>query len=395
MHSLYLDHNSTTPIDSRVADSMLECYRAGYANPASQHAAGRRARRVLEDARESIAEILGAAPPDRVIFTSGGTESNNLAIRGLPASAGRILVSSIEHPSADAAALHLRSRGCDVRHLPVDQGGRLDVARAEEWICADDVRLVTVMLGNNETGVLQPVREVAALCARHGVPMHTDAVQVVGKLPVDFRELGVTALSLSAHKFHGPRGIGALILRGDANLQPLLWGGFQQAGLRPGTESVALAVGMRTALQLWQQEAEQRANRMRRLRDRLETVLVNAPLRVVVNGLEPRLPHTTNVSFPGLDRQALLMALDQAGVHCSTGSACASGSSEPSPVLLAMRCPPDVVAGSLRISLGAQTTATDVDQAADRILSVAQRLGHQAQSRNSPGPPRGPVPKPL
>ena len=204
---------------------------------------------------------------------------------------------------------------------------------------------------------------------------HTDAVQAVGKLPVDFDELGVDALSLTAHKFHGPRGIGALLLRGGVRLAPILFGGFQQQALRPGTESVALAVGMRRALELWHAEAEERAQRMRGCRDGLERLLLAGCPELVINGIgAERVPHCSNVSFPGCDRQALLIALDQAGICCSTGSACASGSSEPSPVLLAMGCSEPVVEGSLRISLGATTTLAEIEQAAKIILENRSKL---------------------
>ena len=231
------------------------------------------------------------------------------------------------------------------------------------------------MLANNETGVLQPIGELAKLCAEREIPLHTDAVQVAGKLPLHFRDLGASAMTITAHKFHGPRGIGALIVRHGVKLNPLLHGGFQQAGFRPGTEDVALAIGMFTALQLWQREAAERAARMAQLRDRLEAQLLVGDANVVINGAAAtRLPHTTNIAFVGLNRQALLMALDLAGVACSTGSACASGSSEPSPVLLAMGCAEGVVEGSLRLSLGATTTPAEVDEAARRILLTVNEL---------------------
>jgi cysteine desulfurase len=231
------------------------------------------------------------------------------------------------------------------------------------------------MLANNETGVLQPVGELAKLCAEHEIPLHTDAVQVAGKLPLDFRQIGASAMTVTAHKFHGPRGIGALVVRHGVQLAPLLHGGFQQAGLRPGTEDVALAIGMFTALELCQKEASQRASRMTALRDRLEAQLLAGDPRAVVSGARaPRLPHTSNIAFVGVNRQALLMALDLAGVACSTGSACASGSSEPSPVLRAMGCDDEVVEGALRVSLGATTTAAEVDEGARRILLTVQEL---------------------
>jgi cysteine desulfurase len=328
----------------------------------------------------------------------------------------RLIISNIEHPSVVGPALELQRRGdCTLQRARVTGDGVVDVEHLRELVFAASKggqaahgtqagrrSVISVMLANNETGVLQPLSEIGSLvrechgqaselaranrpnaratedgCPWHpgSILIHTDAVQVAGKLPINFRELGVDALSISAHKFHGPRGIGALVVRHGVKLVPLHFGGFQQAGLRPGTEDVALASGMHMALRLWQQEADERAARMSRLRDRLEALLQAGDPTLVVNGQHAaRLPHTSNVSFPGLNRQALLMALDQAGVACSTGSACASGSSEPSPVLIAMGCETAVIEGALRLSLGATTTPAEVDEAARLILLCANDL---------------------
>ncbi len=362
-----------------------------YGNPQSQHQLGRRARQLLEDSREGIASILGAElfgrNPDRLIFTSGGTEANNLAIFGLTGgftarSPGRAsAISAIEHPSVARPAEVLSARGWRVDRLEVSSDGvvRLDgFPRLLDQ--SNPLRLVSVMLANNETGVIQPVGRLAELATDSGVPLHTDAAQVVGKVPVNFRALGVTALSCAAHKFHGPRGIGALLVRGDVKLEPLLWGGFHEQGLRPGTESVALAVGMFTALDIFQREQAARLDRLTRLRDRFETALRAGFPTVVIHGAAAdRLPNTTCAAFPGHDRQALVMALDLAGVACSTGSACASGSSEPSPTLLAMGLPKPLVESSLRFSLGATTTEAEIDEAAARILNCLTR--HSSRSR--------------
>jgi cysteine desulfurase len=231
------------------------------------------------------------------------------------------------------------------------------------------------MLGNNETGAMQPIVRLAAICDKAGTLLHTDGAQSVGKIPVHFRQLGVAAMTVAAHKFHGPRGIGALILRHGVELKSQLFGGFQQAGHRPGTEDVALAVGMHTALLVWQREADDRTRRMTALRDRLEHQLRDGWPDLVVHAAgAPRLPHTLCVAFPGLNRQALVMALDLAGVACSTGSACASGASDPSPTLVAMGCENAVLEGSIRLSLGATTTAADIDEAARRILLTVNNL---------------------
>ena len=379
MQPIYLDHNATAPILPEVAEAMAECYRRGDANPASSHALGRAARRVLEAARDAVGNILGAKlsgmDADQVIFTSGGTEANNLALRGLAGTQpAHAIISAIEHPSITGLAEQMQLEGWQISRLGVDSSGVVQVDRLEPLI-QSDTRLVAVMLGNNETGAIQPIAELAEICNRRGIPLHTDAAQAVGKIDVNFRSLGVTTMSVAAHKFHGPCGIGVLIIRQGVPLQPLLRGGFQQAGIRPGTEPVALAIGMQRALELWQQAAEPRETRLREFRDSLEAGLRRGWPNLVINSQSaPQLPHTSNVSFPGLDRQALLMALDQAGVACSTGSACASGSSDPSPVLLAMGLDQVVVEGSLRLSLGATTTAAQIDEAITRILTCCQRL---------------------
>ena len=272
---------------------------------------------------------------DRLIFTSGGTEANNLALRGSTTAPGQLIVSAIEHPSVLQTADFL------AHTEPIASGSRW-IPRAglrqPPWRKGSiRVRLVSVMLANHETGVLQPVEEMAAACREKAVLFHTDAVQAVGKIPLDFRRLDVDMLSFSAHKFHGPVGVGGLLLRHGLLPEPILHGGFQQRGIRPGTEPVALILGMRRALELWHRSASECARRLQRQRNRFEALLLQGLPGMAINGGEAaRVPHTTNISFAGADRQALLMALDLAGIACSTGSACASGSSEPSPVLRAM-----------------------------------------------------------
>lgn len=380
-----LDHNATTPIHPEVAQAMAECYGQGYGNAASSHRHGRRARQVLEEARESIGDMLGADTTgengDRIIFTSGGTEANNLALLGMALKPpGRVIISSVEHSSVAEAADELQRRGFDVQRARVDSRGMVEHAHFDELLTSE-TRLVSVMLANNETGVLQPIERLAEKCQRAGVPIHTDAVQAVGKIPVHFGNLSVTALTLTAHKFHGPRGIGALILKRRQPLDPLFFGGAQQRGLRPGTEPIELVVGLDWALRCWQRDARTRSVRMAALRDRLEELLRAAPIGAIVNGAgASRLPHTTNVAFPGLDCQATHMALDLAGVACSVGSACASGAPGPSPVLMAMRLPSEIIESSLRFSLGGFTTRQDVDVAAHRIIDAVERLRQNRQT---------------
>jgi len=392
MDCIYLDHNATTPTRPEVIEAMAECYRQGHANPASQHQLGQKARRVLEEAREAVAELLGAdlssSPPDRLIFTASGTEANNLAVLGIAKAASRqaaersgptagenqIVISAIEHASVIEPAEHLMENGWRLDMVSAHSDGVIRLDRLE-GLLGENTRLVSVMLGNHETGVLQPVDQVVALCQPRGIPVHTDAVQVVGKLPVNFRGLGVAAMSVAAHKFQGPLGIGALLLRPGVPVDPLLFGGHQQEGLRPGTESVALAVGMKTALELWRKEHEEHARRLTELRNRFENGLKQHLPDVVINGQAgPRLPHTSSVAFPGLDGQMLLMAFDLAGVACSVGSACSSGSTELSPTLRAMQLPHQIVASSLRFSLGATTTEAEIDEAVRRIVHVVQQL---------------------
>lgn len=383
-----LDQNATTPTHPEVVQAMAECYLNGYGNTASSHRHGRQARQVLENARESIGSILGtdtsSVSADRIILTSGGTEANNLALLGFAGSSpGRVIVSTVEHASVTGVANELERRGFDVQWLRVGTDGIVDEAHFHELL-TPETRLVSVMLANNETGVLQPVERLAARCNQLGIPIHTDAVQAVGKIPVQFQALQVTALTFTAHKFHGPRGIGALIVKRDRRIAPLLFGGSQQMGLRPGTEPVELATGLDWALRCWQRDAQTRAARMAALRDRFEELLRKADLGVVINGLgAPRLPHTSNIAFPGLDCQAVHMALDLAGVACSIGPACASGVSERSAVLMAMRLPTEIVESSLRFSLGAFTTREEIDTAAARIIDAIGRL-RQGRQRHDP-----------
>jgi cysteine desulfurase len=380
---IYLDHNATTPTRPEVVEAMATSGAAAYANPASQHRPGQQARRALEDAREAIAEILGAdlTPPrrDRLIFTSGGTEANNLAVLGIARAreeqSRRIVISAGEHQSVIEPAEHLLEQGWRLDTLGLTPQGVVRLEQLTPLLEGELPRLVSVQLANHETGVLQPVAEIAAICNRAGVPCHTDAVQVVGKLPVSFRDLDVSALSLSAHKFQGPPGIGALILRDGVPIAPLMFGGHQQDGLRPGTESVPLAVGMATALDLWAKEQDEHARRLTALHDRFESGLRAALPNIVVHGTDAkRLPQTSNIAFPGVDGEVLRMALDLGGVACSVGSACSSGSTELSPTLRAMELPNTLVSSSLRFSLGATTTEAEIDEAIRRIAHVCRQL---------------------
>ncbi len=380
---IYLDYNATTPMDPEVLEAMRPFFLTA-GNAESRHSFGRAARRGWDYAKETVARVLGAEPTE-VIFTSGGTEANNLAIFGLAGaetSPGHVVTSPIEHPAISEPICRLESAGFEVDRVPVDSQGLANAARIATTF-RDETRFVTLMLANNETGAIQPVDTLAALASARSIPIHTDAVQAVGRIPVHFHDLGVTTLAASAHKFHGPPGIGLLLVKSGVRLGSRLFGGGQQQGRRPGTVAVPLAVGLATALQKSHDQSAARIARWIDLRDRLETGLIAAlgPDQVIRNGPaenERRLPQTLNIGFRGLDGDAILMQLDMAGIAASLGSACASGSSRPSPVLMAMRVPDDRLRSSVRFSLGAPTTEAEVDEAIARIVQVMSRI-EQAQ----------------
>ncbi len=358
MTPLDLDHNASSPLRPAAAAAMRAC--DGVGNPASGHAAGRAARRLLEDARERVAGLLGAHP-DEVIFTSGATEANNLAVFGL-APGKSLAVSAIEHPCVVEPVRQLERGGAVVHWLPVDAVGRVDVAAIPA-----DAGLVALMLANHETGAVQPVADVRA-------PVLCDGAQAVGKMPVRFRQLGVAALTASAHKFGGPAGVGLLLLKRGTAFAPQWFGGHQQGGRRPGTEPVALAVGLAAALG----EAVERMDATRAAWTRQRRFLVEHLFTSILNGPpldDPGvLPNTVNLSFPGCRTDLLLMALDLAGVRASGGSACSSGSLLPSPVLAAMGVPDDVLRSAVRFSLGPDSTDAMVADAAGRIAACVRRI---------------------
>jgi cysteine desulfurase len=382
--AIYLDHNATTRIAPEALEAMAGVLRAGLGNPSSPHGSGRRARRLLEDAREEILELVGASSGDRLIFTSGGTEANNLAVRGLGAENQGILVSSIEHPSVLEPARQQAAAGRRVGYLPADLQGTLRIDLLEMML--DGVGLVSAMAANNETGARQPIAQVARICRSRGVVCHTDAVQAVGKTRARFTELGVDAMTISAHKLHGPPGIGALVCRRGLPVRPLLSGGSQQERIRPGTESVPLAVGMCAALRSWMQRQDEHIAHLRELRDRFEARLLASDPTIVVHaaGAE-RLANTSNLAFPGIDRQALLMAADLEGLECSTGSACASGAPQTSSVLAAMGVPETLRASSLRFSFGISQGVAEVEMAAERILRIIKQLRSKVPPRSMAG----------
>jgi cysteine desulfurase len=371
MRPIYLDNSASTPVLPAVWEAMLPFLAETFANPASSHSAGRAARRALEDAREKTAALLGAAA-DEVIFTSGATEANNLAIFGVVHNSAHILTSPIEHPCVLEPLRQLEEQGCTVDMLPVNRRGVVEAAAVRERL-RPNTELVAVMLANHETGAVQPIRDIAGMLPA-STALHCDAAAAAGKLAISFHDLGVATLTISAHKFHGPKGVGALLVRRGRRLQPRMWGGHQQQGRRPGTEPVALAAGLSKALELAVAEREQRVARVHALRERFLAALFSLAAPVVINGSADGLPHTLNVSFPGCKADVLLMNLDLAGVACSTGSACSSGSLLPSPVLRAMQVSDDVLHSAMRFSFSHLLEFDEVDEAAKRIAAAAQRL---------------------
>jgi cysteine desulfurase len=375
---IYLDHNATTPLDPEALEAMRP-YFLSAGNAESRHSAGRRARRAWEDSRELVASILGAYP-DEVVFTSGGTEANNLAIFGLlgpTAEPGHCVSSPIEHPAVAEPIAYLKAAGFHVDHPQVSQEGLADAELIASCF-TDRTQFSTLMLANNETGAIQPLERLCELARAHGINVHTDAVQAVGRIPVNFHALGATTLAASAHKVHGPPGVGILLVRRGVKLRSRLFGGGHQQGRRPGTIAVPLVIGLATALKRWHLEAVARISRWTKLRDRLESGLISAlgADRVVRNGPSDstlRLPQTVSLGFTGVDGDALLLQLDLLGVAVSLGAACASGSTRPSPTLLAMRVPDARLRSSVRFSLGVGTTEAEIEEAICRtVYAVAQ-----------------------
>jgi cysteine desulfurase len=357
-----------------VIDEVARVWRSSWANPGSRHSAGRAARSVLESSRERLASLLNADPAE-IVYTSGATEANNLAIAGLASSTtGVVALLPGEHPSIEEPAAALTTRGWTRVALPIDPDGQIDDTRLDDldW---PTVRLVAVVLAHSETGVIRRLDALAERCRAHRIPLHIDAVQAVGKMPLSFAELPAASLSVAAHKFGGPRGVGALVVRKGVRLTPQLLGGLQENQRRAGTESPALTHGMATALDLRLRDLTNDVTEMTWLRDAFEQRLLDGCRPAHVHAREvQRLPNTSNIAFPGCDSDSLLAALDLAGVCCSIGSACASGSTEPSPILVAMGCPPEILNSSVRFSLGPSTTESELNEAAERIRQVVAKL---------------------
>lgn len=379
MAPVYLDHNATTPLDPRVRAAMVPWLGERFGNPSSLHRRGRQAREAVDGARAHVARLIGGRP-EEVVFAASGTEANNTVVTtaGLRAGgSGRLVISALEHPSIRVAAERLGAAGMEVVTVPPGADG---VVAAERFAAelTPDTRLACLMLANNEVGTLQPVAEVARECRRRGVPFLTDAVQAVGKVPVDVEELGADYLVLGAHKFHGPLGAAALWMRDGAELEPLLAGGAQERRLRAGTENVPALVGLGEACRLAAEELPEREGRLAGLQERFEAaVLERLPDARLHCAGSPRLPQTCHVAFPGAEGEALLLRLDAAGFAVSTGSACSSGKPEPSKALLAMGLDPEEALASIRVSFGIGNTAGEVDAlvaALEREVGALRRL---------------------
>ena len=375
---IYFDHNATTPVAPAVVETMSGVLTGQFGNPSSVHHFGQQAKSVLDEARSEVATLIGAEPSE-LVFTSGGTESDNFALRGvadaLEATGRRHLIaSSIEHEAVLVTLKALSRKGWQVTLLPVDQSG---IVRPETLDAAltDGTALVSVMHANNEIGTIQPIAELARLARAKGAVFHTDAVQSVAKMPVDVRALGVDLLSLSAHKFNGPKGVGALWIRRGTRVSAILTGGKHERTRRAGTENVPAIAGLGTAARLAKSKLTEDIGRLSRLRDRLEEmVLAQVPGTAINGAREPRVANTTNISFEGIEAESLLIALDLEGFAVSTGSACSSGTLEPSHVLRAMGFPPHRTQNSIRISLGLGNTDAQVDQFVAKLPGVVSKL---------------------
>lgn len=361
--SVYLDNNATTPVDERVLETMLPYLRDQFGNPSSSYQSGRQARAAINLAREQVSSLVNAHP-SQVVFTSGGTEANNMAIKGAASrmSPGLIAISGVEHHSISEAVLAMKVAGWMVSEIAVDESGNLGDLSLDA-IADRAPKLMSVMLANNETGVVNELTPVADRARQCGAILHTDAVQAVGRIPVDFQATGAHMMSVSAHKFHGPKGAGALIVDKAVDIEPLLHGGGQERGRRAGTENVAAIVGFGKAAELARAELDQRTSHMQGLQEYLEKRLTSEFPKIRIFGQQAvRLPNTTFFTVPGVDGETLLMALDQDGIAVSSGSACGTGDVDPSHVLLAMGVEKDHARGATRVSLGKDSTRDEIDQ---------------------------------
>src|SRR6267378_1291985 len=386
MPRIYLDHNATTPVEPAVLDAMLPYFSADFGNAASIHTTGQRARAAVEIAREQVAALLNARSQE-IIFTSGGTESDNHAVFGIvrsaPGASKHIITTQIEHEAVlntcqalekDGGTVAGDRKAIEVTYLAVDPNGLVDPEAVRDAI-RPQTALITIMHANNELGTIQPLEEIGRIAAQNDIFFHTDAVQSAGKLSLDVNALGVDLLAISGHKFYAPKGIGALYIRGGTRLRQLLYGGHHQRGFRPGTENVPGIVGLGKAAELAQKSLAHDAQRVSALRDELERELLTRIPHARANAAgAPRTPNTANITFPGIEGEALIIALDLKGLACSTGAACSSGAVEPSHVLTAIGLPPAEARASLRFSLGRHTTEGEIEFALQVVPAAVEQL---------------------
>lgn len=375
---VYLDHNATTPTHPEVLEEMLPYYKDIFGNPSSVHQFGREARKAVEEARRKIADLIGAASPDEIVFTSGGTESNNFAINGaahaLKDKGNHIIASAIEHHAVENPCKFLEKHGFKTTFVPVDEFGVVKLDELKKSI-TDKTILISIMFANNEIGTIEPIEEIVNLARERKICVHTDAVQAVGKIPVDVKKLGVDLLSLSAHKFYGPKGVGVLYIKKGTKITPMQRGGHHEKNRRAGTENVAGIVGLGKAAEIAKKQMAGETKRITALRDRLYDGIKKNIKEVKLNGHpEKRLPNTLDVSFEYLEGESIILNLDMEGVGVSTGSACTSGSLEASHVLLAMGISHQTAQGSVRFSLGRINTKEDIDYTLEKLPPIIERL---------------------
>jgi len=377
MNRVYLDYNATTPVEPEVLDVMLPYFSAEFGNAASIHTVGQRARAAVETARDQVAALLGARPQE-IVFTSGGTESDNHAIFGIvrsaPGATKHVITTNIEHEAVLNTCQALEKDGVAVTYLPVNSDGVITMDQVEEAI-RPHTTLITVMHANNELGTVQPLAQIGKLAAQRDIYFHTDAVQSAGKLPLDMNALSLDLLSISGHKLYAPKGIGALYIRGGSRLQQFLYGGHHQRGFRPGTENVPGIVGLGKAAELARLSLASSADRVSKLRDELEHGLASRVPDAHINSVNAsRTPNTANLTFPGIEGEALVIALDLKGISVSTGAACSSGAVEPSHVLTAIGLSADDARASIRFSLGRHTTEAEINYALEAVPAAVSQL---------------------
>jgi cysteine desulfurase len=384
---VYLDHNASTPVHPEVLAEMLPYFVEVFGNPSSVHAFGRAAREAVDVARERIARFLSVRP-DEIVFTSGGTESDNFAIKGLALARGRghLITSRIEHHAVLRTCETLESQGFDVTYLPVDDQGRLDPDDVKRAIRPDTIA-ISVMHANSEVGTIQPIAEIGAIARERSVPLHVDAVQTFGKIPIDVEAMGIGLLSFSGHKIYGPKGVAALYIRRGTKMQAIQHGGEHERRRRAGTENTAGIVGFGKAVEVRAREMDAEATRLSALRDRLwEGIRARVPEARLNGELARRLPGTANVVFHHVESESIVLGLDLKGIAVSAGSACTSGNVEPSYVLVAMGVPVDWAMGAVRFSLGRGTTAEDIDYVVDALEPIVRKLREASPARRATAP---------